>query len=619
MGRRHGLRGPWALRGVGLELPAHTLVRVEGANGSGKTTLLRLLAGIDAPTEGRITGRPRTAYVPERFPAALPFTAAGYLVHMGRVHGFTAAEAAGRAEEWLARFGAAGHARTPLAELSKGTSQKVAVAQALLAGPQLLVLDEAWTGLDAGAREELDRAVTERVAEGATVVFVDHDPRRLAGSAVAYRLDGLTLAPVGTAPHHPGPRIRIEATGPASAPLPARLPGAPAVDRDAGDPFAARFTTTTAHSDRLLHALLTADPPWHITGVTRLPEPARARASEQATAVDLEEGPAPAPDARQPAPATSPGPAAPSAPAASTAPTVSTGPAAPLAPTVSTAPAAPPVPAATTAPPTSAVTAAPAVTTAPPAASAPRTDRGPRPDNALLPRPAPAPRTALRATAATVRYQAAMLARSQRWLAPLLLYAAALGIGVRAGQPLLDSLGYAAAALVPVAAWFTRLCVTQEPRAARAVTAAAVGPARAHRASVLTALNCALAVGAAGTGIVLLISEPVSTDRTVAVPLPPAALAGLLAAACCALAGTAVGALCARPVLHRRGWSLMATLLAVLLVLVGRGSPARDAVTALVSGSTSGTVALPLLPLLVAAVVAVAVAALTSRIAALRG
>ncbi|MGW1814730.1 ATP-binding cassette domain-containing protein [Streptomyces sp. NPDC002125] len=578
MGRRHSLRGPWVLRGVGLELPAHTLVRVEGANGSGKSTLLRLLAGIDAPTEGRITGRPRTAYVPERFPPALPFTAAGYLVHMGRIHGLGAAEAAGRAEEWLTRFGAAGHARTPLAELSKGTSQKVAVAQALLAGPDLLVLDEAWTGLDAGAREELDRAVTERVAEGATVVFVDHDPRRLAGSAVAYRLEGLTLAPVGTAPHHFGPSVRIEATGRASAPLPAGLPGALTVDRDAGNPSSVRVTTTTAHSDRLLHALLTADPPWHITRVTRLPEPARSHASEKAAAMDQEESPAQ--NAQQPAPAAAP------------APTVSAGPT---------------------------VTPAPAASAGPAATPAPRAHRWPRPAPEPPSRPAPAPRTALRVTGATVRYQTAMLARSQRWLAPLLLYAAVLGIGVRAGQPVLDSLGYAAAALVPVAAWFTGLCVTQEPRAARAVTAAAGGPARAHRASLLTALGCALAVGVAGTGVVLLISEPVSTDHTVAVPLPPAALAGLLAAACCALVGTAAGALCARPVLHRRGWSLMATLLAVLLVLVGRGSPARDAVTALVTGSTTGTVALPLLPLLVAAVAAVAVAALTSRIAALRG
>ncbi|MBK3524561.1 ATP-binding cassette domain-containing protein, partial [Streptomyces sp. MBT70] len=87
VGRRYGVRGPWVLRGVDLVVAPGTLVRIEGANGSGKSTLLRLLARLDAPSEGRVTGRPRTAYVPERFPSALPFTAVGYLTHLGTLHG----------------------------------------------------------------------------------------------------------------------------------------------------------------------------------------------------------------------------------------------------------------------------------------------------------------------------------------------------------------------------------------------------------------------------------------------------------------------------------------------------------------------------------------------------
>lgn len=261
MGRRYGLRGPWVLRGVDLVLPARGLLRIEGANGTGKSTLLRLLAGIDAPSEGRITGRPRTAYVPERFPAALPFTAAGYLVHLGRIHGLRTAEAASRAQEWLTRFGAAEHARTPLAELSKGTSQKVAVAQALLAEPDLLVLDEAWTGLDTAARDELDRAVGARVLAGATVVFVDHDPRRLAaGVDVAYRLEGRALAPAGLPAlplEQPGPRVRIDATGPAGGALPPGLRGALALERTGGDATGrVRLTVAAAHSDAALRVLL---------------------------------------------------------------------------------------------------------------------------------------------------------------------------------------------------------------------------------------------------------------------------------------------------------------------------------------------------------------------------
>ncbi|MFJ2093589.1 ATP-binding cassette domain-containing protein [Streptomyces sp. NPDC087901] len=261
------------LRGVDLGLPARSLVRVEGANGTGKSTLLRLLAGVDAPTEGRITGgRPRTAYVPERFPAALPFTAAGYLVHLGRIHGLRPAEAAERARQWLSRFGAAGHARTPLAELSKGTSQKVAVAQALLAEPELLVLDEAWTGLDAAARDELDRAVAARVAAGSTVVFVDHDARRLAGAVgMVLRVEGtgLVAAPLAPAGTTAGPRVRIEVTGPPGTTLPAGLPGAP-VRAAAGD-GALRLTVAAVHSDALLGALLAARPPWHISHLSTLP------------------------------------------------------------------------------------------------------------------------------------------------------------------------------------------------------------------------------------------------------------------------------------------------------------------------------------------------------------
>ncbi len=57
--------------------------------------------------------------------------------------------------------------------------QKVAVAQALLPESGLLVLDEAWTGLDVEAKAALDEVVTERVAGGGSVVFVDHDPQRL--------------------------------------------------------------------------------------------------------------------------------------------------------------------------------------------------------------------------------------------------------------------------------------------------------------------------------------------------------------------------------------------------------------------------------------------------------
>ncbi|MFE6779763.1 ATP-binding cassette domain-containing protein [Streptomyces sp. NPDC057702] len=281
VGRRYGLRGPWVLRGVDLAVPAGALLRIVGTNGTGKSTLLRLLAGIDRPTAGRVRGRPRTAYVPERFPAELPFTAAGYLTHLGRAHGLDRRRAAREATRWLEYLDAAEHARTPLSDLSKGSAQKVAVAQALLADPELLVLDEAWTGLDQRARAALDRAVADRVADGGAVVFVDHDPRRLAGAVdAAYHLRGSTLVPAGQAPPDPaappdraagGPRVRVVAEGPPGAAPPAGLPGAPAAS-EAPD-GATALTVPAAYSDALLRALLAARPPWHIRAVTPAPAP----------------------------------------------------------------------------------------------------------------------------------------------------------------------------------------------------------------------------------------------------------------------------------------------------------------------------------------------------------
>lgn len=271
VGRRYGIRGPWVLRGVHLTVPPGTLIRIDGPNGTGKSTLLRLLARIDAPSEGRITGRPRTAFVPERFPTALPFTALGYLTHLGTVHGLSRPAATRAALEWLDRFGAAPYARTPMAQLSKGSSQKVAVVQALLAEPELLVLDEAWTGLDADAREELERAVAERTAGGTAVVFVDHDPRRLAGAPDAtytVRDAGLDRRTDQVPSDTTGPHVIVVVQGPRGGQLPTDVPRT-VTSVEEPTPGTHRLTVPASHSDVLLRTLLTARPPWHVVSVTQ--------------------------------------------------------------------------------------------------------------------------------------------------------------------------------------------------------------------------------------------------------------------------------------------------------------------------------------------------------------
>lgn len=201
---------------------------------------------------------------------------------------------------------------------------------------------------------------------------------------------------------------------------------------------------------------------------------------------------------------------------------------------------------------------------------------------------------------ALVRYQLALLLRSQRWLSPLLLYAALLAVGVRPGQPLLDSLGLAAAMLLPSAAWLVRICVNAEPDAARHIVTAAAGARRAHLAAVLAGAVCAVAFGCGGTALVAAISEARTTDGAAPVPPGSALAAGFCAVLACVLAGVAVGTLCNRPLVRAPGWAVSTTLLGTVLALALGASPANAAVSGLVSASESGTPAVPWAPLLAA-------------------
>ncbi|MET9690424.1 ABC transporter [Streptomyces sp. NPDC006514] len=213
---------------------------------------------------------------------------------------------------------------------------------------------------------------------------------------------------------------------------------------------------------------------------------------------------------------------------------------------------------------------------------------------------------------ALLRYQGALLLRSQRWLAPLITYAAFVAVGIRPGDPVLDSLGFTAAGLVPATAWLVRICVGVEPDAARACTAAAAGPVRVHAAALLTASAAALAAGAAAAAVALLTGERAGAS------LGAAALAGALAMTACALTGAAVGALCSRPLVRRRGYAVLAGTLGSLLALVLAVSPARGAISALVTAGRSGTVSLPLTALAGALVLAVGAGTAASLAAARR-
>ncbi|MBX6767170.1 MAG: ABC transporter ATP-binding protein, partial [Actinomadura rubrobrunea] len=168
---RYTRKGPWILREVSLSLPPGRITEVTGHNGVGKSTLLRLVAGLRSPRRGRITGRPRhVGYAPERFPVGQPFTARSYLSHMAAVRGVPVSTIDDLADRL--RFAHVLDVR--LSEMSKGSAHKIGLAQAFLAGPGLLVLDEPFAGLDAETRRALPDLLAELAAEGAMVVLSDH-------------------------------------------------------------------------------------------------------------------------------------------------------------------------------------------------------------------------------------------------------------------------------------------------------------------------------------------------------------------------------------------------------------------------------------------------------------
>jgi ABC-2 type transport system ATP-binding protein len=189
---RYGRRAAWVLDGITVDLAAGTVTSVTGGNGSGKSTLLKVTCGLTRPTSGVVGDRPdRVGYVPERLPADMRMTARTYLQHMGRIQGIGSATAARRGGALLDELHLEGGIDSPISTLSKGNAQKVALAQALLAEPQLLVLDEPWSGLDADTHQILTKCLARQRESGAIILLAEHREAAVEASAdVVYRLAG---------------------------------------------------------------------------------------------------------------------------------------------------------------------------------------------------------------------------------------------------------------------------------------------------------------------------------------------------------------------------------------------------------------------------------------------
>lgn len=176
--------GPYqAVGGVSLRVARGAVYGVLGPNGAGKTTTLRMLLGIIDPDEGRCTllghARPRdvaarVGYLPEERGLYPGMTARDAIAFMGALRGLDWQTGRTRADERLMELGLAHAAPLKIRKLSKGMAQMVQLVGALVHDPELIVLDEPFSGLDPVNQERLEALVLAQRDRGATIILSTH-------------------------------------------------------------------------------------------------------------------------------------------------------------------------------------------------------------------------------------------------------------------------------------------------------------------------------------------------------------------------------------------------------------------------------------------------------------
>jgi ABC-2 type transport system ATP-binding protein len=169
---------------ISFEVPRGVVYGVLGPNGAGKTTTLRMINDIIRPDEGVLQllgglapggdAAPRIGYLPEERGLYPKMRVLDMLAFMGELRGLTGADARRRGLAWLDRLGLGQWHANRVQDLSKGMQQKVQFAATVLHEPELVILDEPWSGLDPINAEVLREVVTEQKAAGRTVLFSTH-------------------------------------------------------------------------------------------------------------------------------------------------------------------------------------------------------------------------------------------------------------------------------------------------------------------------------------------------------------------------------------------------------------------------------------------------------------
>lgn len=171
-----------AVRDLHLEVPAGSLCGFLGPNGAGKSTTIRMIMSIIHPDRGsvRVLGgnalrnKDRIGYLPEERGLYRKMRVGEFLVYIARLKGFDPPDLKRRVHDWLERVELGSAERKRCQELSKGMQQKVQFLAAIIHDPELVILDEPFSGLDPVNAVLLNRLIRELNERGKTIIFSTH-------------------------------------------------------------------------------------------------------------------------------------------------------------------------------------------------------------------------------------------------------------------------------------------------------------------------------------------------------------------------------------------------------------------------------------------------------------
>lgn len=174
--------GKEVLHGVCFSVESGSALGLLGRNGAGKTTTIRILMDVFKGTGGTILmdGKPfrprehQIGYLPEERGLYPKKTVGEQLVYLGMLRGLSAKQARDKTKKWLDRMGVSEYENRKLETLSKGNQQKVQLAQTLICDPDIIILDEPFSGLDPVNSQILKDVIKEQIEAGKLVIFSSH-------------------------------------------------------------------------------------------------------------------------------------------------------------------------------------------------------------------------------------------------------------------------------------------------------------------------------------------------------------------------------------------------------------------------------------------------------------